>query len=87
MECDVLWSFTPNIRLLFFKICWNKYLAGWQYRIDFESVENCLMKDIYTIETAGNKEKWEKKNKGEPAVVARVKQSTNECFLALFYFC
>lgn len=70
-----------------FKICRHKLLAGWQNHNDFESVENYLMKDKHTLETAGNKEKWGKKNKGEPAVFASVKQSTNECFIALFYFC
>ena len=29
--------------------------------IDFASIENYLKKDIHTLETAGNKEKWGKK--------------------------
>ena len=42
---------------------------------DFASIENYLKKDIHTLETAGNKEKWGKKKKGELAIVVRAKQS------------
>ena len=52
---------------------------------DFETVENYYMwQDMYNLETAGGKGKWQRRKKGEPAVAILVKKSTNECFTALF---
>ena len=43
-----------------------------------------MWQDMYNLETAGGKGKWQRRKKGEPAVAILVKKSTNECFTALF---